>query len=124
MTPQEWFMRGEVGMSSEALIRLLFRQRDPMRLGVAREHPYDPADLRRCRLALEATDTTGRISEAAVLSPTWDALVAAWDDLCKTMDDECPEWRGGGGGAAPKTYEKMCRIRDRVNKQSVGGSNA
>lgn len=106
MSVYDWFTYGEVGLSSEALMRFLFKLRDAAKPRIGADHPWDPADLARCRKALEATETTGRIGEAAALSPQWTALVAVWPDLCETMDRECPMWRNGRG-VASETYEKM-----------------
>lgn len=112
MTVYDWFTYGDRGMSSEALMRHLFKTPDPLRsTRDATAFPYDPDDLRRCRLALEQTGTLARIGEAAAISKTWAALVGKWDVLCATMDEEAPDWRDGKGDA-PNTYAMMTKIRD------------
>ncbi len=113
----QWLAFGERGMSSEALFlrltgispgrpsRCEFDERDRT------AHPYDPDDLRRCRLMLEAVPAArARLQEAAELSPAWAALVAIWPELEATMDGETPDWRDPKcGGTAPATYQLMKR---------------
>jgi hypothetical protein len=102
----EWFWSGERGASSEAMVTFLFSL-PAYRISDPTAHPYDPADLRRCRLAIEAIGLEDRIGELSQLSPTWAKLVEVWPELCKTMDEEAPKWRGGGRGRCPRTYQMM-----------------
>lgn len=108
----EWLATGEHGMSSATI----FYRLTGVRPNILRDdddpvsHPFDPDDLRRCRLLLEqAPSLQARLGEMRVASPIWAALVDAWDDLCATMDAECPQWRGGRG-IARETYSKMAAL--------------
>lgn len=57
-------------------------------------YPFDPADLRRCRLLLEAEPSLqARLPEMFASHPVWARLVLRWEELCAVMDEESPEWR-------------------------------
>lgn len=104
----DWLANGERGNSSEAI----FARLTGLPIGGSRctSHPLDPADLRRCRLLLEAVPAfRARLEEVADVSPVWAALVARWDEVCSLMDEEAPDWRDGSGGA-PRTYALMGEI--------------
>lgn len=105
-----WLAGGERGVSSNTIFEHLTGV-DATR-GWGRGSPRDPGDFRRCRLLLERVPELVPLFPRMVeVSPVWAALVAGWDSLCATMDAECPSWRSGRGGAAPKTYEIMRAIR-------------
>lgn len=70
-------------------------------------HPHDPDDFARCRKLLEAVpELAPRLNEMKAASSVWASLVEAWDELCRLMDEEAPEWREGKG-SSPKTYARM-----------------
>lgn len=104
-----WLAAGERGMSSDAI----FHQLTGINTGAQLDHPSDPADLRRCRLLLEAVPEFATRFKAvmATVSPHWAALVEAWDSLCETMDGEAPDWRKGKWTCA-LTYRQMHDLRD------------
>lgn len=110
---QRWLACGERGASSEALFSRLtgVNCTRGYRDGVAKaDHPYDPADFRRCRLMLEACpELEARLNDAAGMSKEWAALIQAWGTLCDTLDAECPGWRNPYAGSAPKTYSLIKR---------------
>lgn len=92
----EWLRNGERGSSSNAI----FEKLTGLPCGSQRlSHPYDPDDLRRCRLLLAAVPQFRRdLEKMAEVGPEWAELVAIWDLLYSTMDDEiakhppkCPE---------------------------------
>lgn len=100
-----WLANGKRGISSETIFTML--------TGInalgdhSHSHPYDPDDLKRCRLLLEQCPQLQNIFyEMEKVSKEWAFLVANWDELCKTMDEEAPDWRNGKG-SAPKTYGMM-----------------
>lgn len=102
---QQWLLRGERGQSSNCIFHTLTRQE-----GGKIAHPYDPADLRRCRLLLERVpEFAPRIREMVAVSPDWARIVSMWDVLCGVMDDECPDWRDGVG-SAKTTYRLMQKV--------------
>lgn len=105
-----WMVQGETGRSSMALAGLLLNL--DTEDGI---HPLDPADLRRCRLLIEACDIPfEQFKIAETLSAEWEALISSWNDICATMDAESPDWRDGRG-EAPKTAAKM----DEIYKQTT-----
>lgn len=86
--------------------------------------PLDPADLRHCRLLLEAVPSFATRFGAvmAEVSPAWAALVNAWPNLCSTMDQECPTWRKPSGrDACRETYALMREVIDR-RMSTTGGT--
>ena len=102
-----WLATGERGLSSEAIFQHMTGVPLARTACDAYAHPSDPADLRRCMLLLEAVPAfAARLGEMSEVSEIWARLVAAWPELCATMDAESPNWRSGGGWAH-RTYEKM-----------------
>lgn len=107
-----WLANGERGMSSEAMFtRLTGIDATDGTEADRVAHPYDPADLRRCRLLLEQVpELQPLLPRMADVSPAWANLAAGWDEICATMDAEAPNWRTPGRGElAPKTYELIQR---------------
>lgn len=93
-----WVAVGERGSSSDAVFLRLTGIKPRNMNGDVTAHPHDPDDLRRCRLLLEQVpELAARIGSMVEVSKEWAALVAKWDALCRTMDDEAPGWRDGEG---------------------------
>ena len=101
----EWLAFGERGISSETILSNLTGA--PIRLPSKWDHPYDPADFRRCRLLLEAVpELAGRLHQMSSVSPEWAALVRDWQGICTAMDAEVPNWRTPKNReGAPLTYK-------------------
>jgi hypothetical protein len=106
-----WLAHGERGISSNTVFTHLTGI-DALRDWHS-DIPYDPADLRRCRLLLESCpELAAAFPKMREVSPAWDALVERWDELCKLMDDESPNWRKPDRyERAPKTYDLMASLR-------------
>lgn len=105
-----WLAFGERGISSEAIVHKLCFDQTP-RPG---SYPYDPADFRRCELLLRAIPIL-RLSlpQMSELGPVWAGLVANWDRLVSTMEEECPGvWERYPSGSAPRAYSIMTAIRE------------
>lgn len=89
----EWLRTGERGSSSLALSSLFFGLPERSVVDDA-PAPRDASDLRRCVLFLEQTGTTGRIGEAAAMSPAWAAIAPRWEELVEllalAMAEEAP----------------------------------
>lgn len=99
-----WLLEGERGSSSETIFFTLSGQK--IKNGCL-SYPHDLDDLKRCRLLLEQVpEFSPRILEMAAVSPEWTRLVSRWDEICRTMDSECPNWRDGNG-SAKQTYAMM-----------------
>lgn len=114
-----WLANGQRGVSSNTIFTMLtgINALGDWHL----DHPYDPADLKRCRLLLEqCPELQDKFENMATVSETWKLLVKDWDSLCTTMDEECPEWRNGKG-VAPKTYAMMKSILNRAIESKVRG---
>lgn len=102
-----WIAVGERGSSSDAIFYKLTGIRPHNMNGDTSAHPLDPDDLGRCRRLLEQVpELAARIGEMSSVSRKWAVLVAKWDEICRTMDDESSEWRDGKG-SAPKAYAIM-----------------
>lgn len=73
--------------------------------------PRDPADLRRCLLLVESVPECATAPERMRgRSDVWTRLADAWPALVASLSAEVPEWRGGKGANAPKTYELMQQV--------------
>lgn len=105
-----WLANGERGISSDTIVQHLTGIKTLGNWG--KDIPYDPADLRRCRLLLERVPALReRFPAMASCSAAWERFVERWDELCALFDAECPDWRDGKG-EAQQTYELMTRLRD------------
>lgn len=102
----KWLAAGERGISSESMVSHIYGW-PVSRWGLG--HPYDPDDLRRCLLLLQASpETRTHLPQMATASKQWKALVERWDELERLFIEEC----GGSlhscfGRSAPKTYAAM-----------------
>lgn len=102
-----WIAVGERGLSSDAIFYKLTGIRPHNMSGDTSAHPHDPDDLSRCwRLLEQVPELAARIGEMSSVSREWAVLVVKWDEICRTMDAESPEWRDGKG-SAPKAYAIM-----------------
>lgn len=111
----QWLANGQRGISSNTIFTTL--------TGINalgdwhKDHPYDPADLKRCRLLLEqCPQLKNSFYEMEKVSKEWAFLVAHWDELCKTMDEEYPNWRNSKG-SAPNTYRMMKEILRKAKEE-------
>ncbi|MBU2722930.1 hypothetical protein [Acidithiobacillus ferridurans] len=105
----EWLCIGEHGLSSAALFYHTTGFLPKTLDGWSKKDysPFDPSDLRRCRLVYDDVALVReRFYVMANVSTMWAWLVEHWDDICRTMDEECPQWRDRLG-TANETYRKM-----------------
>lgn len=102
----DWLANGETGLSSETMaFWLAFNTKN-----CRPSHPHDPADFDRCLLLLErAPALRTELHKMALLSPTWERLVARWSDIEKQHLEEVGlGWTKAR--RAPVTYELMRSI--------------
>lgn len=99
-----WLASGERGISSNTIFTRLTGV-DSLG-GWSQDYPYDPSDLRRCRLLLEqCPELAAKFTTMSGASKKWAALVRDWPAICKAMDEEIPDWRNPKkGSSAPRTY--------------------
>lgn len=104
----KWLACGHRGSSSNALVAFLADMPEVADRFDRQAYPHDPADLGRCRRLLDEVPSLQAPfrERAGSISPIWARLVAAWDELCATMDTEAPEWREGRGRAT-ETFARM-----------------
>ncbi len=96
-----WFGTGRVGSSSKAMaIASIGSNNDG-------SHPYDPDDLNRCLLLLEAVpEIRQHMDKLAAINETWGKLIGRWDEVEQCFIDEVGlSWTKGR--SAPKTYKLM-----------------
>lgn len=100
----EWFATGRVGASSKAMALAAVDVPND------KSHPYDPDDLNRCLLLLEAVpEIRNKMDKVAAMSDTWGKLVARWDEVEQCFLDEVGlNW--SKARRATKTYELMKEI--------------
>lgn len=104
-----WLASGERGLSSETIFQHILRIK--VLNGERNAHPWDPDDLRRCRLLLEQVPELAiRFEEMRTCSAVWRRLVDHWAELCRLMDEECGGWPPKLGSRAPQTYALMERL--------------
>lgn len=79
--------------------------------------PMSVADLRRCRLLLDACpDMRPKMRRLAYVSKEWAELVSFWDDLCAIHDLEVPDWRSNPKSGR-RTKKMLVIILTRVNPE-------
>lgn len=101
-----WLAIGEHGSSSLAIFYKLTGVK-PVGVSVGVNHPLYPDDLSCCRKLLEQVPELGmRIGEMSSVSMYWAKLAPQWSLLCRTMDEESPDWRNGNG-SSKNTYKLM-----------------
>jgi hypothetical protein len=107
----KWLAHGERGSSSNAIFSHLTGI-NASRRGSELDHPYDPADMRRCRLLLEAVPSLqAELGRMASVSTHWSRFVPAWDEICRVMDEEVPNWRDAKKCSdADQTYKVIQKI--------------
>lgn len=91
-----WLVMGERGASSSFMFGYLTGV--PLLKNGIMSIPHDGSDFRRCRLlAEEVPEVKENLPKMADASPAWGRLIAQWDELCRVMDEESPEWRDARG---------------------------
>lgn len=102
-----WIVGSDSGLSSKAIWAHMM-DAGPPRYGW--DHPRDPADFGRChRLLNLIPEWKARLPEMATRSDTWARLVARWDEIAESMENEVGiDW--SRGLSAPKTYKLMRSI--------------
>lgn len=106
MTPLEWLMAGNTGISSKTILHVM-EGTSPPSFGV--DVPYDPADFGRCHELLEAIPAyRQRLGEVARKYPAWIGLVREWDQLTAMY----LEAKASGKRDAPALYDAMQALID------------
>lgn len=118
---QDWAVAGEVGLSAATIfawITGIKLDHHAAQTDMPTDFPHDPADLRRCRLLLEAVPSFAERFQRVMpqVSPAWAALTAHWSTICDTMDLECPSWRSPSDHA---TCHDTYRLMNRVIEQGM-----
>lgn len=96
-----WLRDGERGASSNAMCKRIFGVPD----SAGKSHPYDPDDLRRCMLFVDATAAHAQVGLMADVSKEWARLVEFWEQLISLLRKEMAE-----GKSATKTYALMKKV--------------
>ena len=96
---REWLARGRHGLSSKCM----FTELTGYPLADGKDAPDDAGALYRCRQLLDvAPELVERMGAMSSVSPVWARIAGAWTELCRTMDEEAPDWRSGTF-SAPRT---------------------
>ncbi len=103
-----WIVSGDTGLSSKTIWSTMLG----IDLGDEINHPHDPADVGRCLRLLELMpEWKPRLSELTALDPHWRVLVARWEDIASSMENEVGiAWEKAK--SAPATYALMKRVLD------------
>lgn len=104
-----WLASGERGSSSNAIFTKLTGI-NACDLGGKKDHPYDPADVRRCWLLLEdVPELKAGFHKMAHVSDQWDRLVASWDSIIAALTQEWGDIRKPKRGAAAEQTYKLIK---------------
>ncbi|WP_321820816.1 MULTISPECIES: hypothetical protein [unclassified Burkholderia] len=108
----KWLAVGERGLSSEVMCRVFFGV--PRSATHENANPWDPSDLRRCMLFLDATDSHDKVPLMVDVSPEWSALVAHWPELMTSLRAEM------GQKSAPNTHKLMKAVLTEAKGEAAG----
>lgn len=113
-----WLVGGERGISSTAIVAQLTGI--PTDREWRDDHPHDPDDFKRCAklLAMYPEAVPAFRERMPSRSPVWAALVARWDDIHQTMQEEVPGFLDGACGRCPRTWHLMRAVIDAANKET------
>lgn len=107
MTPIEWLLSGDTGISSKTICAVMTGSKKADSFGP--DVPHDPSDFGRCyRLLQNFPEWRARLPEVAAAYPIWGPMVAAWDELTALYEQE----KQNKSGMAPKLYERMRTLID------------
>lgn len=101
-----WMSEGETGLSSKSLARETAGLPHPTSgLFCGIWAPSDPADLRRCRLLIDAVpEARQAVDKLAAKHDGWRGLAADWDEINRLYDEEAA---GGWTDKEHPTYRAM-----------------
>ena len=117
MTPLEWMMSGDTGISSTTIMHVMEGTRAPDWVDV----PHDPADFGRCYRLLEAfPQYAARLPEVAEKYPAWVGLVREWAALTEMY---CVA-RNTGAEHARDLYQRMQELIDEGRRADGWTENA
>lgn len=108
MTPIEWMMSGDTGISSKTICAVMTGCRN---IGGA-DLPHDPDDFGRCyRLLILFPEWRPHLQEVADIFPIWGPMVRAWDELTELYREEIDCSIYPHIGSAPKLYARMLILK-------------
>ncbi len=109
-----WLASGQRGLSSEAIVANLTGQQVGRWPGGKNNYPLDPDDFRRCQLLLRShPEAAAAFGQMRSVSPEWERLVDAWDEIHATIEAETPDYLDNPGRrSAPLGYALMKRVLD------------
>ncbi len=84
MTPLEWMLGNDTGISSKTICRVMTGSKSPSdESPFDNEPPSDADDFGRCyRLLRHFPEWLPRLPEVPKRYPKWGPMIAAWDELC------------------------------------------
>lgn len=107
MTPIEWLLSGDTGISSKTICAVMTGSKMSGSFGP--DVPYDPGDFGRCyRLLALFPEWQERMHEMAEKFPIWGPMVEAWGELTALYEEETKS----KSGKAPKLYTRMKELVD------------
>jgi len=105
MTPIEWLLSGDTGVSSKTICAVMTGSAKADSFGP--DVPHDPSDFGRCyRLLQHFPEWRARLPEVAAAYPIWGPMVDAWDDLTTLYEVE----KQNKSGKAPKLFDRIQKL--------------
>lgn len=114
MTPEEWIINEDVGVSSRTIWCVLMGLFYKKIVGAEKrvcegrfDVPHDPSDFGRCsRMFEHLPQWKGRLSEVSAVFPKWEPFVREWDKM------EGLYQRDLESGKSPDLYELMKSLEE------------
>jgi len=121
MTPDEWILCGDTGISSQTIwavmVGVVNGKNLPTRFRF--DVPHDPADFGRCfRLLLRFPEWKGRLNEVAEAFPKWRPMVENWGRMSEVY------LRDLATGKSRELFDLMVELEEegrRLEKESGDG---
>ena len=105
MTPIEWLLSGDTGVSSKTICAVMTGSN--MGGSFQPDVPYDCGDFGRCyRLLQHFPEWRTRLNEVAEKYPMWGPMIDVWDDLSELYENERDSKKDHG------LYQRMGKLVD------------
>jgi hypothetical protein len=106
MTPNEWILSSDTGVSSRAIWAVMMGATN-VKMTFGFDIPHDPADFGRCYRLLELFPLWKlRLGEVSDLFPKWGPMVREWEKMTALYEEE------HGNSYCPKLYDFMQSLRN------------
>lgn len=107
MTPNEWIIGSDTGISSETIWSVMMGAADFENRPFGFDVPHDPSDFGRCyRLLKHFPEWRERLNEVAKRFPKWVPMIREWDKMVAIYERDLET------GKSTELYDLMRKLKD------------